>query len=89
MTCSDFDGTFESFFPIEKPEKIYIEKFKIKEMANGHHCRSEDVKGNEITHTKEMADGRLFLYAGSWAAEEYYQINICPFCGYKAKKQIL
>lgn len=88
MTCSDFDGTFESFTPTEKPEKIYIEKFKIKEIANGHHCRSEDVEGNEITHTKEMTDGRLFLYYDD-EHYDYYQVNSCPFCGYKAKKQIL
>jgi hypothetical protein len=67
--------------PITYGQKIFFEKVAIKWKHNGHHCRSLDRDGDEITHTKETENDRLFLYR----EYEYYQINNCPFCGYEAK----
>lgn len=89
MSCSDSSFVFP-FFETKTPQKVYIETFRVTEKNNGHSCRSVSEDGLEITHTREMTDGRLFLYCGDESSKyEYFQINNCPFCGYKAKQQIL
>jgi hypothetical protein len=91
MYASDFDASIT--FSCEDLKKIimrtYVETFRVEEMKNGHSCKSVSKEGYDITHTKEMMDGRLFLHCGTDDKDyEYYQINRCPFCGYKAKQQI-
>ena len=86
MGCSDSC----SHEPMDRVVHIYQEVTPIREKVNGHSCRSVSKVGEELTHTKEMEDGRLFLYYGTDSSEyEYYQINCCPFCGFKAKQQIV
>ncbi len=56
---------------------------------NGHNCRTKERFGEDISHTLETEDGRLFLSASEDEKYSYYQINFCPFCGFKAKQQIV
>ncbi len=90
MALDTFHNTFLTEVGVLSSEKHYMDEIiKVEVLKNEHYCKSVSKEGKDITHTTEMVDGRLFLYCATESSEyDYFQINNCPFCGFKAKKQI-
>jgi hypothetical protein len=68
-----------------KKQKAEVYKELMKNLHDCHHPYFPfDAHGHAVEYCLESIEGELWVDNGEYST----RVNYCPFCGYKAKKQV-